>query len=228
MSDPKKPEEATHTTSAASQPVSPSPDTAEHEQGMSDAPADPAALEARIRELESQQADLTDRLLRAHADMDNLRKRTERERIDAGKYAITKFANDVVGVVDNFQRAVSSVPPAAIEQDATLNGVVEGVLMTERAFLQVLERHGVKRIDPSGQPFNPNLHQAVMEQESVEVPTGTVLQVYQLGYMIEDRVLRPAMVVVSRGGAKAPRPAASDPAAPEADNARNADGGAAA
>lgn len=160
-----------------------------------------------MKELESQQGDLTDRLLRAHAEMDNLRKRTEREKIDAGKYAITKFANDVVGIVDNFQRAVSSVQPSATEQDPTLKGVVDGVLMTERAFLQVLERHGVKRIDPQGQPFNPNLHQAVMEEANAEVPTGTVLRVFQLGYMIEDRVLRPAMVVVSRGGAKASKPA---------------------
>lgn len=206
MSDPQKTEEAAQDQAAASQASRGPADSAKPEAAQF-ASGDPAALESRVRELESQQADLTDRLLRAHADMENLRKRTEREKSDAGKYAITKFANDIVGIVDNFQRAVSSVQPSAMEHDATLKGVVDGVLMTERAFLQVLERYGVKRIDPLGQPFNPNMHQAVMEQESVEVPTGTVLRVFQLGYMIEDRVLRPAMVVVSRGGAKAAKPA---------------------
>ena len=171
------------------------------------APADPAAMEARIRELEAQQADLTDRLLRAHAEMDNMRKRTEREKVETTKYAISKFANDIVGVGDNFQRAVTAVPAGALDQDGALKSLVDGVLMTERAFLQVLEKHGVKRIDPNGEAFNPNLHQAVMEQQNSEVAAGTVLQVLQSGYMIEDRVLRPAMVVVSRGGFKPVKPA---------------------
>jgi len=159
-------------------------------------------LEARVQELEGQQGDLTDRLLRAHAEMDNLRKRMEREKIDGAKYAITKFAVDIVGISDNFQRAIAAVPPGASDQDGPLKSMVEGVVMTERAFLQVLERHGVRRIDPMGELFNPNRHQAVMEQDNPEVPAGTVIQVFQLGYMIEDRILRPAMVVVAKGGAK--------------------------
>lgn len=162
-------------------------------------------LEARIKELEGQQSDLTDRLLRAHAEMDNLRKRTERDKADSAKYAITKFALDIVGISDNFQRAVAAVPPGSSDHEGPLKSVVDGVVMTERAFLQVLDRHGVRRIDPQGEPFNPNMHQAVMEQDSPDVPAGTVLRVFQLGYMIEDRVLRPAMVVVAKGG---PKPAA--------------------
>lgn len=173
-----------------------------------EAAADAAGLlEARVRELESQQADLTDRLLRAHADMENLRKRTEREKQDSAKYAISKFALDMVGIGDNFQRAVAAVPGNAREQDSAVKSLIEGVEMTERAFLQVLERHGVKPIDPLGEVFNPNLHQAVMEQEAAEVPAGTVIKVFQSGYIIEERVLRPAMVVVSRGGPKTPKPA---------------------
>jgi molecular chaperone GrpE len=164
-------------------------------------------LEARVRELESQQSDLTDRLLRAHADMENLRKRTEREKQDGARYAISKFALDMVGIGDNFQRAVAAVPASAREQDGAVRSLIEGVEMTERAFLQVLERHGVKPIDPIGEPFNPNLHQAVMEEEAAEVPTGTVIKVFQPGYIIEERVLRPAMVVVSRGGARMQKPA---------------------
>ncbi len=185
-------------------------------------------LEVRVIELEAQQSDLTDRLLRAHADMDNLRKRTEREKADGAKYAITKFALDIVGISDNFQRAVSAVPAGAAEEDGPLKSVLEGVMMTERAFLQVLERHGVRRIDPQGEPFDPNVHQAVMEQDDEELPAGTVVRVFQLGYMIEDRVLRPAMVVVSRGGPKAaavtdPGPSASVP--PSASNDNGTSGG---
>lgn len=170
--------------------------------------------EASAAELESQIADLTDRLLRAHAEMDNVRKRSEREKAELAKYAISKFAADVVVLGDNFQRAVSAVPAGAAEQDATLKGLLDGVSMMEREFLNVLARHGVKRIDPNGQPFNPHLHQAVMEQQNPEVPNGTVVQVFQPGYTIEDRVLRPAMVVVAKGGPK-PQPPEKPAAEPQ-------------
>jgi molecular chaperone GrpE len=170
--------------------------------------ARPVDLEARVAELEGQVADLTDRLLRAHAEMENVRKRTEREKAETAKYAISRFANDMATVFDNFQRAVAAVPAGAAEEDPALKSLIEGVTMTERAALQVLEAHGVKRIDPNGEIFNPHLHQAVMEQEMSDVPAGTVLQVLQAGYVIEDRVLRPAMVVTAKGG---PKPAkASD------------------
>ncbi len=192
-----------------------------------EAMADPVGvLEGRVKELEAQQSDLTDRLLRAHADMDNLRKRSEREKADGAKYAITKFALDIVGISDNFQRAVSAVPDGAADEDGPLKSVLEGVLMTERAFLQVLERHGVRRMDPQGEPFNPNVHQAVMEQDDATVPVGTVVRVFQLGYMIEDRVLRPAMVVVSRGGPKTAEPAEPAPSASVPPSANNDNGGA--
>lgn len=207
MNDQEKPHDSGQTGQQAGSPQDP----------PQAAPDIVAVLEARVKELEGQQGDLTDRLLRAHAEMDNLRKRMEREKIDGAKYAITKFAVDIVGISDNFQRAVAAVPPGASEQDGPLKSVVEGVVMTERAFLQVLERHGVRRIDPMGEPFNPNMHQAVMEQENPEVPAGTVTQVFQLGYMIEDRVLRPAMVVVAKGGTK-PVKAAENATAPPASN----------
>ncbi len=134
--------------------------------------------------------------------MDNLRKRTEREKAETAKYAVTKFAADVVGVVDNFERAASTVPVEAAESDPVLKSFLGGVLLAEREFLAVLERHGVKRVEAQGQPFNPHLHQAVMEREDASVPHGMVLQVFQPGFMIEDRCLRPAMVVVSTGGPK--------------------------
>lgn len=164
--------------------------------------AGPELLGPRVAEFEAQIKDLTDRLLRAHAEMDNMRKRADRDKTDMAKYAITKFARDIVGVGDNFQRAIAAVPGGAAEHNPALKSLLEGVEMTEREFLNVLERHGVKRLDPKGEPFNPHFHQAMMEQHNPEVPSGTVVQVYQPGYSIEDRVLRPAMVVVAKGGAK--------------------------
>jgi molecular chaperone GrpE len=152
-------------------------------------------LEARI-------AELTDRLLRAHAEMDNLRKRTERDKEDTAKYAITKFARDVLSVGDNLLRAIAAVPAGAPEEDPALKALIDGVSMTEREFLNVLDRHGVKRVDPTGEPFNPHQHQAMTEVENREVPPGTIVQVYQPGYVLGERVLRPAMVVVAKGGAK--------------------------
>lgn len=159
-------------------------------------------LGAEVDTLKGQIADLTDRLLRAHAEMDNIRKRSEREREETAKYAITKFARDVVNVADNFERAIQAVPAGAAEEDAALQSLVEGVSMTEREFLNVLDRNGVKRINPKGEAFNPHQHQAMMEMQNAEVPSGTILEVFQPGYVIEDRVLRPAMVVVAKGGAK--------------------------
>ncbi len=164
-----------------------------------------------IARLKAEAADYKDRLLRAHAEMDNVRKRLEREKADASRFAITKFARDVVGVGDNVQRAIDAVPHRAAKQDPALKSFVDGVTMIEREFLSVLERHGIKRLDPKGEPFNPHHHQAVMEMPSPDVPSGTVTQVFQAGYMIEDRVLRPAMVAVARGGMK--------PAAPPAEAA---------
>jgi len=164
-----------------------------------------AAVEAQLAELERQIRDLTDRLLRAHAEMDNIRKRAEREKSETAKYAISKFARDIVGVADNFQRALAAVPGDA-EHNPALQSLLEGVTLTEREFLNALERNGVRRVDPHGEAFNPHLHQAVMEQMNPDVTAGTVLQVFQSGYVIEDRVLRPAMVVVATGGAKAAKP----------------------
>jgi molecular chaperone GrpE len=192
-------------TVAAEEPGTNGPAAAAEPERPPSEPQTPPA-EARIAELESQVADLTDRLLRAHAEMDNMRKRAEREKAETAKYAISRFARDIAGVSDNFQRAIAAVPAGAAEQDPALKSLVEGVTMSEREFLNVLERHGVRRIDPAGEVFNPHLHQAVMEQANADLPSGTVLRVLQAGYVIEDRVLRPAMVVVAKGGPKPAKP----------------------
>ncbi|MCH9806809.1 MAG: nucleotide exchange factor GrpE [Alphaproteobacteria bacterium] len=171
------------------------------------------AIRAQIEELEKQQIDLADRLAKAQedihryqAEIQNLHRRREKETEDAGKYAITKFARDTVEVADNFERAIASVPDGATNDNPVLQSLLDGVTMTERQFLSVLERHGVKRISPKDELFNPHQHQAMMEQEDRAVPAGTVLQVFQSGYIIADRVLRPAMVVVAKGGPKPVKP----------------------
>lgn len=175
-------------------------------------PADEVgALEMQIR-------DLTDRLLRAHAEMDNLRKRTDREKADTAKFAISKFAREILAVGDNLQRAIAAVPPGAAEADPALKSLIDGVAMTEREFLNVLERNGVKRIDSEGEPFDPHKHQAMTEVQDPGVAAGTVVQVFQPGYIIEGRVLRPAMVVVAKGGAKKAKEDAAPPGAEAAND----------
>lgn len=165
-------------------------------------------VHARIAAKDAQLEAANDKVLRTYADLDNMRKRVEREKEETAKYAITKFARDIVNVADNFERAVQSVPAEAKMDNPALVALIDGVSLTEREFLNVLERHGVKRVAPQGEAFNPHHHQAVMETQNLDVPPGTVLQVFQPGYLIDDRVLRPAMVVVAAGGAKAAKPQA--------------------
>lgn len=166
-----------------------------------------AEAEDSTAALKAEVADLKDRLMRSIAEAENLRKRAEREVRDAGQYAISKFARDVLSVGDNMRRALDTVgAEARSAADATFVALLDGVELTERELLNVLDRHGVKRIDPHGARFDPNLHQAMFEVPDDSVPAGTVVQVVQPGYTIGERCLRPAMVGVSRGGPKpAPR-----------------------
>jgi molecular chaperone GrpE len=155
----------------------------------------------RIEALEAERADLKERLLRSLAEMENLRRRTEREIADARTYAVTNFARDMLTVADNVRRALESAP--AEGGGEAFKALVDGIELTERDLLKTLERHGVKRLEPQGSKFDPNMHQAMFEIPNEEVPAGTVLQVVQTGYAIGDRVLRPAMVGVSKGGPRA-------------------------
>lgn len=154
--------------------------------------------------LQAENAELRDRFLRMAAEMENLRRRTEREVRDAKSYSVAGFARDMLAVSDNLRRALDAVPADHREgADQTLTTLLEGVEMTERAMLSALERHGVKKIDAEGEKFDPNFHQAMFEIPNAEVPNNTVLQVVQAGFTIGERVLRPAMVGVSKGGPKA-------------------------
>ena len=150
-----------------------------------------------------------DKMLRTLAEMENLRKRTQREVADARTYGITGFARDVLDIADNLQRALDAVPAEAkAAADPGLKALIEGVELTERSLLNALEKNGVKKFDPSGEKFDPNFQQAMYEVPDPSVPAGTVVQVVQAGYMIGERVLRPALVAVSKGGAKATPPTA--------------------
>ncbi len=179
------------------------------DSGFADADAVSEADQARIAELEVENADVKDRLLRLAADMENLRRRTDREMKDARTYAVTGFARELLSVADNLRRAIEAVPAEAkAHGEDGLNALIGGVEVTERALLSALEKNGVKKLDPEGERFDPNFHQAMFEVPNTEVPNNTVVQVVQAGYSIGGRVLRPAMVGVSKGGPKQPKPEA--------------------
>lgn len=181
-------------------------------------------LEAQIRaatatdfealtRLVKENEELKDRALRVAAEMENLRRRTARDVHDARTYAIAGFARDMLSVSDNLRRALDAIPAEArTAGEAGFAALVEGVEMTERAMLSTLERHGVRKLDPQGEKFDPNFHQAMFEVPNPSVPANTVVQVVQSGYSIGERVLRPAMVGVSTGGPKQAR--ADAPAEP--------------
>lgn len=189
------------------------PQSAGPAQPQDAGPEGAKSLQAVVAALQAEVGDLKDKWLRAHAEMENLRKRAEREREEAARYAITKLARDIVGVGDNFQRAIDAVPAAAAETDPALRSFLDGVTMTERELLNALDRHGIKRLQPMNEPFNPHLHEAVRQVPRSDVPEGTIVEVYQAGYTIAERVLRPAMVGVAQGG---PKPNGTPPEGPPA------------
>ena len=157
-----------------------------------------------VEALAKEAAESRDKMLRTLAEMENLRKRTTREVADARVYGISGFARDVLDIADNLQRALDAVPAEAkASADPGLKALIEGVELTERSLLNTLEKNGVKRFDPAGEKFDPNFQQAMYEVPDPSVPAGTVVQVVQAGYTIGERVLRPALVAVSKGGAKA-------------------------
>jgi len=162
--------------------------------------AAPNPAEARIAELETTLAELKDQALRNLAETENVRRRAQREIEDAGKYAVTKFARDLLSVADNLGRALQALPADRSGLDEATKNVITGVEATERELLAIFERNGIKRIEPLGEAFNPEYHQAVMEVPTAEHAPGTVALLLAPGYLLKERLLRPAMV----GVAKAP------------------------
>jgi molecular chaperone GrpE len=181
---------------------------AEAETGTAEAAADNAADDAADAGQENdpaaEAAELRDRLLRTIAEMENLRRRTEREKADAARFGIARFARDILGVADNLARALSAAP----EGEGAARDFVEGVKLTERELHAIFERHNIRKVMPArGEKFDPNLHQAMAEVPTNEVPPGTVVDVMQAGYALDERLLRAAMVTVARA---APQAADSD------------------
>jgi molecular chaperone GrpE len=179
-------------------------------QGPETSAAEAKAPEAKVSKpyvdpslLVDEAAEMKDRLLRTLAEMENLRKRTEREVADARQYGIAAFARDILGVADNFRRALDAIgPDVKAGADAATTSLIEGVELTERELAKALEKNGIRKIEPQGEKFDPNLHQAMYEVPDPSVPSGSIVQVIQPGYVIGERILRPAMVAVAKGGPK--------------------------
>ena len=186
-------------------------DTTEQEQRDPTGPADAAGPEAQapadpyaaVEALTAENASLKDRLLRTMAEMENVRRRTEREVADARAYGVSSFARDMLAVADNLARALDSLPEEKrAKAEGPLKALIDGVELTMRDLVAALARHGVTKLEPLGERFDPNFHQAMFEAPDPTVPAGTVAEVLQSGWRIGDRVLRPAMVGVSKGGPK--------------------------
>jgi molecular chaperone GrpE len=176
-------------------------ETARAEDEAADKAAAAAPEPTPSTALEREHAEMRDRLLRTLAEMENLRKRTEREVADSRLYGVTSFARDMLGVADNMRRALDALPAEArTSAQAGLKALVEGVELTERELIKALEKNGVRQFTPQGEKFDPNVHQAMFEVPDASVPAGSIVQVVQPGYMIGERVLRPALVGISKGG----------------------------
>jgi molecular chaperone GrpE len=176
--------------------AAPETETAEQAQGTEpgpeEAPAAPRSPEAEV-------AELKERLLRAVAETENLRRRAEREREETAKYAVTGFARDLLNVADNLRRALQNIAPELRAKDEALNTLADGVEMTERELLKVFDKHGIQVVDPQpGEKFDHNFHQAMFEVPSADQQPGTIVSVMQVGYALKERLLRPAMVGVAK------------------------------
>ena len=177
------------------------PGPAEDAANNNVAEPDDTSADARLVALEAELAEQKDRLLRALAETENTRRRAQREREDASKYAISGFARELLSATDNLRRAVESLPESEVRDERT-RSLLAGVAATERELLSAFERNGIRRIDPKGERFDHNFHQAIYEVERPDIPAGTVVEVLQPGYVLHDRLLRPAMVGVAKGGPK--------------------------
>ena len=184
------------------------PTTPETEETAEPVTVEMPSNDGRIAELEAEVAKYKDQALRALAEQENVRRRAQRDREDALKFATSGFAKDLVTVADNLRRAIDSVPDVEASSSELLKNLMSGVSATERELLGAFEKHGIKKLDPMGEKFDHNFHQAIFELENTGKVAGTVVQVLQAGYTIHDRLLREAMVGVAKGPV-------AEPAAPE-------------
>ena len=171
---------------------------------VSPAHADTAAaspeLSARVALLEVKLAETSDRMLRALAETDNVRKRSEKERADTAKFAVSGFARELVTVADNLRRALGAFPEAERDANPAIKNLYAGIEATERGLLKVFENMGIRKIEPMNEVFNPNFHEVMFETPMPSMPPGTIIQIIEPGYMIHERLLRPARVGIAKGG----------------------------
>ena len=204
MSDQEKnnetPEEAAAAADAAADMAAEAAEAAEaDEQAEADAAAEDVQVEIDAAgKADAEIADLKDKLLRALADIENLRRRSQKEREDALKYASANFARDMLSVADNLRRAIESIPEEGDPDGAALVGFIEGIALTEKDLLSALERHKITKIEPMGEKFDPQFHEALFEIPTNDAASGTVMQVMETGYTIHDRLLRPAKVGIAK------------------------------
>ena len=210
MAEKKKPEEETEAPDAETANEQPE-DTVEAEaagngaEAVAEEPqAEVSAAEVPAEDdplllLQAEVNELNDRLMRAVAETENVRRRADRERQDSARYAAGGLAKDLFDTIDNLGRALAAVPEEAAKTDESLNNLLVGVRMIQEGILQAFERHGIKRIDPKGDKFSYELHQAMQEVTNSGQPAGTVVEVLAAGYVMHDRLLRPAMVIVAKG-----------------------------
>lgn len=204
MSDQEKnnetPEEAAAAADATADMAAEAAEAAEaEEQAEADAAGEDVQVEIDAAgKADAEIADLKDKLLRALADIENLRRRSQKEREDALKYASANFARDMLSVADNLRRAIESIPEEGDPDGAALVGFIEGIALTEKDLLSALERHKITKIEPMGEKFDPQFHEALFEIPTNDAASGTVMQVMETGYTIHDRLLRPAKVGIAK------------------------------
>lgn len=197
------PVEAEEHAPAARDPLSDFVDDPEGIAPVADAAAAPEDLQqaqARIAELEVKLEEANDKMLRAMAEADNTRRRAEKERHDVSRFAVSDFARKMLEVGDNLRRALDSIPEEARAESEQMANIYAGVEATERILMKAMETSGIVKIDPENEVFNPNFHEVMFEVDNPDVPPGTVVQVLEPGYMIHERLLRPARVSVAKGG----------------------------
>jgi molecular chaperone GrpE len=174
-----------------------------HDQTATEAPQTQEQAMERIAALEAELHEMRERWMRAEAEMANVRARAKRDVDETRQYAVQKFAKDVVEAAENLRRGIDSLPKPADDEPALVASLRDGFEGVERSFVALLERNGIKREDPTGTPFDPNLHQAMAEQESADHPHGSVMQAWTQAWTLNGRLLRPAMVVVAKAPADA-------------------------
>lgn len=208
MTKTTNPEASTHAANdatAVGKPVAEIMGRADNEKSDRDGGGEAAINDGEvIANLRTENTELKDRLLRALAEIENVRRRAEREIDDTRQYAIAKFAGDMLSVADNMQRAIASVPTVVRASDPAVKTLIGGIELTEKEMLRLLEKHGVRKLDPKGKRFDPNFHQAMFEVPDPSMPSGTVAHVVEDGYSIGSRVLRAAKVAIAPGGTKPP------------------------